>query len=98
VSATRLHEAAAGPPRGTTPAHLGTEQAAVWSALRLAVHGAGGRPVSLHEVLGPLGAIAPTTAGQVLRVELQLEALALDPRSGVRVGHELGGGAPRYAV
>lgn len=81
-----------------TPAHLSAEQAVVWSALRLAVDGAGGRPVPLHEVLAPLRAIAPAVAAQVLRVELLLEGLVTDPRSRVVAEQALGGGAPRYRV
>lgn len=85
-------------PATTTPAHLTPELAVVWSALRLATDAAGGRAVPMAEVLGPLRAIDPRMAGQLLRVELLLEALAVDPRTGVAVDLALGGRAPRYGL
>lgn len=96
MSGTRTRRPARRPAPVLTPAHLSAEQAAVWGALRLAVEAAGGLAVPVHAVLGPLRAIDPGVAGQALRVELLLEALAVDPRTTVVAEQELGGGPLRY--
>ncbi|WP_026912379.1 hypothetical protein [Patulibacter minatonensis] len=80
------------------PPHLPADRAAAWSALRLALDATGAASVSAPQVAEWLRAIDPAAASRPLRVELLLEALAVDARTTVVSIDAFGDQEPGYAM